>query len=329
MIRSLFAKFYNKSAQIALIFCLIFTISCRSEAEKQAELLAQDSAAIAQLRQINASINTTRYVSPEQFEALKKLIEKYPNAPDVRQTYKNALVVREDFAVLEKFLGEVPASELSREDKVTLAKVYIKRGKYSEVIDLLNPLTQEYPNSVEIRSLIGLGHFHLGQMDEAAAQYDSVWDSLLREKKAEEIAQRGMIYFHQKNYPKALETLQKTLEINPEHIAANNTLSKIYAQQGNPEQAEIYRAKTVQAHDASSASQLQASRMVQQIYKLEEAWKQKRYEEVINLSREMIPKSEGGQKLVLYQYLYESYKALGKQTEAENALAEMQKLKQG
>lgn len=327
MNRTIFASFYRRAFKTAVIFCLLFTVACQTEAERDAKLLAEDPAAVAQLRQINAAINTTRYVSPDQFEALKNLRDKYPHSADVRQTYKNALVIREDFAVLEKFLSELPAAELTRDDKITLAKVYVKRAKYQQVIDLLKPVAEEYPNSIEVRSLLGLANFNLGQMDEAAVQYDSVWDSIIRERKAEEIAQRGMIYFQQNNLSKAVETLEKALEINPEHIPSNNTLSKVYARQGDAEKAEFYRRKTVNAHDTGTANQLQASRTVQKIYMLEEAWKEKRYEEVINLSREMLPKSEGGQKMVLYQYLFESYKALGRQTEAENALAEIRKLK--
>jgi Flp pilus assembly protein TadD len=322
-------RFFTKAGLCISLLCLAFLCACQSEAEKQSAALKQDAPVLSQLAQINNAINTTRSISPESFAVLKTIREKYTTAPEVRQTYKNALVVREDWAALETFFGETPLAELSAEDRQTLGKVYVKSGKYEQAIEALKPLADGNPNDVETRSLLGLSYFYLDKPDEAGAQFDSVWDKIIAEKRIDEITTRGIIYSRQNNFPKAVETLKKAIEFNPSSAAANNALSQVYARQGDAEQAEIYRAKTVEINDKIAAETFEASRRVQRIYSLENAWKAKNYKEVINLANQILPTTaDKNQKIVLCQYLFESYKALGNQAEANNALAEAQKLQQ-
>ncbi len=322
-------RYFVKAGHCILLFCLAFLCACQSVEEKDSAALKQNAPALSQLAQINNAINTTRSISPENFAALKTIREKYPDAPEVRQTYKNALVVREDFQALEKFLNEKPLAALSAEDRQTLGKVYVKSGKYEKAVETLKALAEANPNDVETRSILGLSYFYLDQNDEAAAQLDSVWNKIVAEKRLNEITTRGIIYSRQNNFPKAIETLKKAVEINPSSAAANNALAQVYARTGDAEQAEIYRAKTVEINDKSAADTFAASRRVQQIYELENAWKAKNYQAVINLAKQILPTADdNNQKIVLYQYLFESYKASGNQAEANNALTEAQKLQQ-
>ena len=249
--------------------------------------------------------------------------------PEVRQTYKNALVIREDWTELENFLTEKQLADLNAEDRRTLGKVYVKSGKYEQAIETLKALAEANPNDVETRSLLGISYFYLDKPDEAGAQLDSVWDKIIAEKRVDEITTRGIIYSRQNNFPKAIETLKKAIEINPSSAAANNALSQVYARSGDTEQAEIYRAKTVEINDKTAAETFEASRRVQQIYGIETAWKAKNYSEVINLAKQILPTAvEKDQKIVLYQYLFKSYKALGNEKDANDALTEAQKLQQ-
>ncbi len=322
-------KFFTKAGHCTLLFCLAFLFSCQSAAEKESAALKQDAPVLSQLSQITNSINQTRSISPENFAVLKTIREKYPNAPEVRQTYKNVLIVREDWQALEKFLNEKPLADLSAEDRQTLGKVYVKSGKYEQAVETLKPLAEANPNDVETRSLLGLSYFYLDKPEEAGAQFDSVWDKIIAEKRVDEITTRGIIYSRQNNFPKAIETLKKAIEINPSSATANNALSQAYARSGDAEQAEIYRKKTVEINDKNTAQTFEASRRVQKIYELETAWKAKNYREVINAAKQILPIAEDkNQKIVLYQYLFESHKALGNEREANNALTEAQKLQQ-
>lgn len=323
---------YKNSRKFVLCFFLLgtfFLLACQSAAEKDSAALKNDKQTFAQLSQIGNLINTTRSISSENFTALKAIREKYPNAPEVRQVFQNALIIREDWEMLENFLKEKPFAEMNTDERKALAKVYLKLGKYADAIEILKPLAEANPNDVEIRGVLGGAYFFLNQLDEAAAEFDSIWDKIVAEKRIDEMTTRGLIYLRQNNLPKAVETLQKAIEINPSNIPANNALSQAYARQGNAEQAEIHRKKTVELQDKLQSDELQARQKVQDIYAIEDAWNSKNYQEVIKLTNEMLAQTaDKNQKLVLYQYLFRSHQALGNQSEAQNALSEAQKLQQ-
>jgi tetratricopeptide (TPR) repeat protein len=321
-------KHLSKAGHYVLLLCLAFFISCQNAAQKEASLLAQDANAKSELSRISQALNGGYPLTPQDFASIKQIREKYPNSADVRNVYQSALVKRNDFESLVKLIEAVPATERTREDNLNLAKSYLKLGRYQDEIDLVKPLAESKPKDLETNSLLAFGYFYQGQTDDAAKYLDAVWDTIVQNKRIDEINTRGLIYFRQKNYDKAIETFKKSLEINADDISANNTLSRIYAAQGDAAQADIYRLKTEKAQDAISANEEKASRMVQNSYRLEDAWKAKRYEEVINLARQMLPDAGEKNKPALYQYLIESYKALGKTEEAQKVQSEAQNLKQ-
>lgn len=267
--------------------------------------------------------------SNKEFEEIRSIYKKYPNSESARQTYKSALILRDDWGALEDVLTKEDSSKLSNEDKKTLAKVYVKLGKFQRALGVINPLAEENPNDTELKGLAGLSYFNTGEMDEAGKQFDSVWDELIKNKSYQEISVRGIIYFRQNDLPKAIETLETALEINPRHVSTNNTLSRIYAKKGDVDKAEKYREKTTKAQEIIKNETFAKSKQVDKIYELEGAWKKKSYQEVISLSKEMLTSTtDKKQKSVLYQYLYKSYQALGMQTEAQNVLKQAQQLNQ-
>jgi tetratricopeptide (TPR) repeat protein len=311
-----------------LIFCLLTGISCQSASQKEASLLAQDARAKTELSRIGQNLGIGYPLTAQDFETIKQLREKYPNLNEVRNVYQNALIRRGDWESLVKLIEAVPDGQRTAEDRLNLVRSYLKLGRYQAAVDSVKPLAEANPKDTDYNSLLAFAYFYLGQNDEAAKHLDAVWDAILKNKKTDEINLRGMIYFRQKNYAQAIETFKKSLEINPNDISANNTLSRIYAAQGDTAQAEIYRAKTEQAQEAISASETKASQMVQYSYQLEDAWKARRYEEVIRLARQMLAGADEKNKPALYEYLVESYKALGKPEEAQKIITEAQNSRQ-
>jgi tetratricopeptide (TPR) repeat protein len=306
-----------------VVFVFLFA-ACQKAAQKEANLAVQDK---TELNRIGQILGGGQAFTPQDFESLKQIREKYPDSVEVRNVYQSALVKRSDWESLVQLITEIPASARKREDNLNLAKSYLKLGRYREEIEFLKPLADANPKDADYNSLLAFGYFYLGQTDDAAKYLDAVWDALLKNKKIDEINVRGLIYFRQKNYEKAIETCLRALEINPDDISANNTLSRIYAAQGNTDQAEIYRLKTEKAQEAISENESKASRVVQLSYQLEDAWKAKRYEEVINLARQMLAGANEKNKPALYQYMAESYKAMGKPEEAQKVLNEAQNSK--
>jgi tetratricopeptide (TPR) repeat protein len=310
-----------------ILISLSLLISCQSESNQNDSPPTKDDQTLSEIARINQVLTTGQPLTPADFESLKKIFEKYPKDSQVRNIYQSALVKREDWISLEKFIGEIPPNELSRSDQLNLAKVYLKLGRYQDLIDLMKPLAEATPNDTDFNSLLSFGYFYLGQNEEAARHLDLVWNKLLKEKRADEITTRGMIYFRQNNYPKAIEVLEKAIEINSQNATATNTLSRIYAAQNNAEKAEEFRKKTAEIHQKGEEFEAKAIQNVEMIYKLQTAWKEKNYSEVIELAQKILPESDEKNKAALYQYIAESYKALGKNVEAKAALAELQKLK--
>jgi tetratricopeptide (TPR) repeat protein len=318
-------KIFRKIVLCVSLLGAFFPLACQNSAEKDSAALKNDKQTFAQLSQIGNIINTTRSVSAENFTALKAIREKYPNAPEVRQVYQSALIIREDWETLEIFLKEKPSAEMNVDERKELAKVLLNLGKYADVIETLKPLAETNPHNTEIRGLLGSAYFFLNQLDEAAMQLDGVWDKIIAEKKIDEMTMRGLIYLRQNNPAKAIETLQKAIAINPSNIPANNALSQAFARQGNVEQAEIYRQKTAELQDKMQSNELEGRQKVQDIYAIETAWNDKKYQEVIKLAEEMLKKvSDNNQKAVLYEYLYKSHQALGNQAEAKKIMTEAQ-----
>jgi tetratricopeptide (TPR) repeat protein len=321
-------KKLSKVRYCVLLLCLTFFISCQNASRIETNSAPPDAKTKTELSRISQILTVGQPLSPQDFESIKQIREKYSNSVEVRNVYQSALIKRGDWENLAKLIVEIPASERKREDNLNLAKSYLKLGRYQDEIDLLKPLADANPKDADYNSLLASGYFYLGQTNEAAKYLDAVWDALLQNKRVDEINTRGMIYFRQKNYEKAIETFKKTLEIDENDISANNTLSRIYAAQGDARQAEVYRLKTEKAHESVGANEAKASRFVQNSYQLEDAWKAKRYDEVISLARQMLADANDANKPALYQYMAESYKALGKPDEAQKVLVEAQNLKQ-
>lgn len=310
-----------------VLICSLLFISCQSDAKQEVSALSGDKQAIAELSRINQILASGQPFAPADFESLKKIYEKYPDDTQIRNTFQSALVKREDWVSIEKFINRIPAAERTRADQLNLGKVYLKLGRFQELIDLMKPLAETAKGDTDFNALLGFGYFYAGQNDEAARYFDNVWEAIISEKRVDEITTRGMIYFRQNNFPKAIETFEKSLEINPQNSTATNILSRIYAAQSNSEKAEEFRRRTAEIHQRGEESEAKAMRQVSLYYDLQNAWKDKKYSEVIALANRILPEADEKNKPALYQYIAESNKALGKMPEAEAALKEMEKLK--
>ncbi len=309
--------------KILLIFaCTIFCISCQTDETA----LQNDATAKVTINNTNQILNSGQKLKAEDFEALKAVYEKYPNSETALQTYKSTLITRSDWASLEKLLKEIPAANLSEEDKINLGKTYIKLGRYRDAIETLKPL--ESMNNLEIKTILANAYFQLADYEQAKPLFDSNWEMIIKEKRANDVAMRGMIYFYEKETEKAIEALEKALELDSSNITAANGLSRIYAAKGETEKAEEYLARVQQSFDIMTADETRKTKIVSQFYKLQEAYKAKRFQEVINVSKELLPEADTRNKAALMQYLFNSYQALGMQKEAQEIMAQAKQMQQ-
>lgn len=304
-----------------------FLIACGGSSADQEAALRSDRPAGELITRIDQTIARGMPVRAEDVEALWSLHEKYPKAETVRRSLKNVLVAKDDLRSLERLLTERPIDELPTEERKMLGMLYVKMGNFGRALVIMEPLVAEAPSDVDINLSIGLAYFYQDMPDEAGIAFDRVWDEIRSEKKFSEMTMRGIIHLRKNELEKALEVLNESYAIAPDHVATNNALSRTYARLGNEKQAEFFRRQTVEGQDALVDSKYRASLTVKRIHDLESAWSKKEYSQVAMIARELIPGSSREQKIVLYQYLFEASKALGNEAAAEAAVAEIQKLK--
>ncbi|MGE3468179.1 MAG: tetratricopeptide repeat protein, partial [Pyrinomonadaceae bacterium] len=236
------SKNFNPSVNLCLIGLVMALFSaCQSGAERDRQRLEKDPAATADLRKINYDLQAQKLITPENFEKLKALRLKYPDSEDIEQTLKSALTDREDWETLESLLKAKAAAERKPEDNILLAQVLIKRGKYEEGLDLLSGLELSTELEVERRSIASIAYFNMGDLAEAAANLDAIWEKVTEQKRVGDINLRGMIYFRNKEYEKAISTFERSLSIDPDNPSASSQLSRVYSAMGDAAQAEKYR----------------------------------------------------------------------------------------
>lgn len=319
-------NFVNISKFLLFIFLFAFA-SCQTQTEKDTIRLKQDAQANAELSRVNQMMANGQYLMKKDMDALQQIREKYPHAPVARQILQAALIKREDWQTAADFINQVPDSERTYEEKKNLANIYLKLGRYEDTLQTVKPLRGQHPANAELISTESSALFYLGKYEEAGQLLDQIWNEIVGAKKTDEMTMRGMIYFYAKDYPKAVETLNKAIEFNPNNVAAYNALTRVYSAQGDTAKAEEYTQKVQMIFDKMTADTQKKVKFVESAKQLEEAFKAKRFDEVVILAQKMIPEAENADKAALYQFLANAYQAQGKFVEAQNALAEAEKVK--
>lgn len=298
-----------------LVFCAFQLSSCQSDETK----FNNDAVAVAELRKIAQRMESGTVPTNEEFKFMRTQFTNYPESPTVISYYEKALLIREDFGTLAQFY-EALGTDIDVDQKRNLAKVYVKLGRFEEAYEATKSF--DFKVEKEMRLVAAKSLFQLGRYDEAKKVIQDSWDNIVSEKSTDEMAIRGMIYFHEGDSSSAIQTLTSVLALEPHNVPANNGLSRIYKALGEDEKAAAAQNRVQQIFDKVTASEALRTQNVAKGHKLQEAYKAKRYDEVIALARELESGVDSQNRKVLFEYLYNSYMALGKQEEARKVLEE-------
>ncbi|QQS41000.1 MAG: tetratricopeptide repeat protein [Acidobacteriota bacterium] len=275
-----------------------------------------DPSAISTVEALAKKMNSGAKLTPAEFESIKAVHEKYPASNRGVEVYRQALTQREDWLSLEKVLTE-SASTATEEDKLLLGKVYMKLGKYAEARDTFAKM--DSPPDVERASMLASAYFHTGENKKAAETLDSVWKEIVAQKYTDALVLRGLLHFYEQNNDKAIEILESVTANEPGSIAAHNALARVYAQAGNAEKAAYHSKAVEEAYKALTEKTGRQGRMVDKMFRLQEAYKAGRHEEVIEIASSIVDSADPRNKAALYGLLANSYKALGMSAKAQEA----------
>ncbi len=306
---------------MVLAFAFLF-LGCQND-EKS---LQNDKQSLETISKVSTAFSTGQKPSSQEFESLKQVFQRYPESQTAGQMYKLALIKREDWASLKTLLSTTPFENLSLEDRKNLGNASYKLGNYQDAVEVLKTLTEE--NDREVISVLANSYFFLGDYSEAKLLLDKNWERIKNEKRLNDITLRGLIYFRENESDKAIETLKFALTIAPDNIPAANAISRIYAARGEQEVAVKYLEQVQRSFDKVTAEERRKAIVVEKFYKLQDAYKAQRFQEVIDIAEEVLPEADPKNKLTLYQFLYNSHNALGHQKEAQEALENAKQFQQ-
>lgn len=320
-------RWFFRFPSAALILAALFGLaSCGASAESDSQQLAKDAAATAELNRINAILSGNRAVTRIDLESLTNLREKYPNAPAVRKVLQGALIKRGDWAAAERVIEETPDSERTNSDRLNLAKIYFKQGKFGEASEVLTAISPGPDERLEVMSLLGQSRFYGGQSDEAVTSLEAVRAQLIEQKRGDDLAHLGLAYSRLGDNARARDTLLKAAEISPASLTAHSGLVRVHSALGDSAQAEVWSTKLRTLNDRIAADEKKKSRLVPLYYQLEDAYAAKDFDRVVKLVMKIQPDADDSTRAALYQYLAAAYRAQGKESEAQKALDDAARL---
>ncbi|MEP6903304.1 MAG: hypothetical protein ABJA66_16370, partial [Actinomycetota bacterium] len=131
-----------------LLVCLFLFDSCQNATEKDSNLLNRDKQSLAELNRVNQIISSGQLITQNEVDSVQKIREKYPSAPVVRQILQSALIRREDWQTAADLISQIPELQRTDEEKNNLAKIYLKLGRYEDVLRIVNPLLEKNPADI-------------------------------------------------------------------------------------------------------------------------------------------------------------------------------------
>lgn len=174
----------------------------------------------------------------EMSQALTGYLEKHPDSLLVRSRLAELHLaqgnVDEALSVLDK-APDSPAVRLMR------ASVLTQAGKVDEAIPALQALVGDSKTDKETlaSARIGLANIYMQQNMPGKAEEELSGLLLNDPQNAQALFLRGGLYFNERRFDKALEDLEKVIQLEPNDPAAHLGLADVYNASGNPLQAEV------------------------------------------------------------------------------------------
>lgn len=284
--------------------------------------LASDPAAVARLERLTAEVGRLGSCSAACVEELEILDTDFRADPRVRALLEQAYLKRRDWQAAIGLAEGTPGGERTRGDRVRLAALYSRGGRFGDAARELESLLLETPGDAELARQLGVVLFELGEHERAAERLEGALPHLAGGSAAEAATVLGLIALHRGDLAAAARWLRRTLESQGDSIAALGALARVLAAQGDEAGARELLARAAEMRRKLVARERSAMLMSTRARMASDAWREGRHHDSERIVLEMIAEAAPRQRPDLYRYLSAVRRDAGRVEEAEAALRE-------
>ncbi|MEO8084019.1 MAG: prolyl oligopeptidase family serine peptidase [Ardenticatenales bacterium] len=281
----------------------------------------------ASLTALQGTMASAHKASDEQLATLRALHAAHPSSADVSSVLQAALVAREDWTGLAAVLTARPS--LTAPERATLAKVYIKLGRWADAAAIARPLSDAAPTDPDAAYAAALPLARLGQLDDAAAVLDRAHDAIVNARSADALTLRGMIHLDAREADQAAAVLEQAAALNPDYFPAYNALGRARMALGDDAGAKAAYDQVAAIHTRDDAVTAQRLRLSARATALKAAWDAGDYATARTTIEAMLPEADAADASTrrdLWQFAAAIYEALGEDDKAAAAQAEAGKV---
>ncbi len=308
-----------------LLVCLL-QAGCAGDPPDDERRLLDDRTASLELAAIRRSLSGPAPLSPQEFQSLSALRERFPDATLVRDTYQAALIRRGDWQALLDWLLAIPEAARTAADQRNLVNVHYKLGRFDEALAAADRLDADAAANPETVEVVANSLFRLGRLDEAAQHLDQHRKALLQARRSAALGLRGLIHLQLGEDEAAEKALKTALGIDPSDRASMLALARLHHRAGRADEAQLLLERAEAIQGEATRRQTNAMRLVELVQAVKEHWSRQQHAEVVRSARQALPFADDATKATLYEYIAESSERLGRSEDARAARAERARL---
>lgn len=287
----------------------------------------QDDEAVRVTRGIREALaQGTRPASPE-VQRFKAVALRHVGEPFVEEALLALLPALKDWEGLALYFQAKPS--LTPDEEKLLARVHIKLADYGAARDLIRPMADAAPTDSEANTLAGRAHYFYGENEAAALCYDRVADRLLPEQRYQDLAFRAMIHFDEGDAAAARSLLETGLAVAPDDVVLNNTMARVLAGSGQPEEAERYSLRVQELQRELSERETGQMRVAAQIFEINRALQAADVDGCRERIYRLLPEADEALRNQLYSFLEALYRRAGREAELPAVLDRARSLAAG
>jgi len=300
--------------------------SAESDIRALADEFEDTPETLAVLARIQDEVALIGRVTPGHVRTLQALYQQWPNSDRVVGAYDRALRSRSDWDALIALHEPRMITHPSRNMNRYMAQLLIEAKRFKKAMTLLQALRATEPGDTEVAWLGAKAAFGMGDVELARATLDSCWSRLMATGNTDAMFLRGLIDFHQGRLDDARRRLQDVLDINPDHVPANNALGRVLAALGTPDAAAPFLARARRLQSEINARERAELERVSRWQGVEDACTAADPLVCESTIRAALPAADASLKKALYTKLIALYRDLNQPAKAQEAAAALQAL---